>query len=81
MNSAEIIKLKKLACKARSGAIIGTYNAKSGHPGGSLSAADIFTYLYFKEMNVDSSDPKTLTETASSYPKVMPAPAFTPCSP
>lgn len=58
MNSAEIIKLKKLACKARSGAIIGTYNAKSGHPGGSLSAADIFTYLYFKEMNVDSSDPK-----------------------
>lgn len=58
MNSAEIIKLKKLACKARSGAIIGTYNAKSGHPGGSLSAADIFTYLYFKEMNVDSGNPK-----------------------
>lgn len=57
MNSAEIIKLKKLACKARTGAIIGTYNAKSGHPGGSLSAADIFTYLYFKEMNVDSSNP------------------------
>lgn len=59
MNSAEIIKLKKLACKARSGAIIGTYNAKSGHPGGSLSAADIFTYLYFKEMNVDSGNPKS----------------------
>ena len=58
MNSAEIIKLKKLACKARSGAIIGTYNAKSGHPGGSLSAADTFTYLYFKEMNVDSGNPK-----------------------
>ena len=40
------------------GAIIGTYNAKSGHPGGSLSAADVLTYLYFKEMNVDPSNPK-----------------------
>lgn len=58
MNSAEILELKKLACKARMGAITGTYHAKSGHPGGSLSAADIFTYLYFKEMNVDSSNPK-----------------------
>ncbi|MCQ4021781.1 MULTISPECIES: transketolase [unclassified Ruminococcus] len=58
MNSAEILELKKLACKARMGAIIGTYNAKSGHPGGSLSAADIFTYLYFKEMNVDPENPK-----------------------
>ncbi|MGN1113384.1 MAG: transketolase [Acutalibacteraceae bacterium] len=58
MNSAEILELKKLACKARMGAIIGTYNAKSGHPGGSLSAADIFTYLYFKEMSVDPENPK-----------------------
>lgn len=58
MNSAEILELKKLACKARMGAIIGTYNAKSGHPGGSLSAADIFTYLYFKEMRVDPENPK-----------------------
>ena len=39
------------------GAILGTYHAKSGHPGGSLSAADIFTYLYFKEMNVDPKNP------------------------
>ena len=46
-------QLKILAAKARLGAIIGTYHAKSGHPGGSLSAADIFTYLYFREMNVD----------------------------
>lgn len=58
MNSTEILELKKLACKARMGAIIGTYNAKSGHPGGSLSAADIFTYLYFKEMKADAKDPK-----------------------
>ena len=40
------------------GAIIGTFNAKSGHPGGSLSAADIYTYLYYKEMNVDPANPK-----------------------
>lgn len=57
MNQAEKKKLKILACKARMGAIIGTFNGKSGHPGGSLSAADVFTYLYFKEMNVDPSRP------------------------
>ena len=49
--------LEILALKARMGAIIGTFNAKSGHPGGSLSAADVFTYLYFKEMNIDPSNP------------------------
>ena len=42
----------------RLGILEGVYNAKSGHPGGSLSAADIFTYLYFKEMNIDPKDPK-----------------------
>ncbi len=57
MNQAEKKNLKILACKARMGAIIGTFNGKSGHPGGSLSAADVFTYLYFKEMNVDPSRP------------------------
>ena len=50
MNSSEITQLKILAAKARLGAVIGTFHGKSGHPGGSLSAADIFTYLYFKEM-------------------------------
>ena len=39
------------------GAVLGTYHAKSGHPGGSLSAADIFTYLYFREMKVDPENP------------------------
>ncbi len=58
MNSTEVNALKKISCKARMGAIIGTYHAKSGHPGGSLSAADIYTYLYFKQMNVDASNPK-----------------------
>ena len=58
MNSSEITQLKILAAKARLGAVIGTFHGKSGHPGGSLSAADIFTYLYFKEMNVDPANPK-----------------------
>ena len=58
MDSSEIKQLRVLANKARMGAILGTYHAKSGHPGGSLSAADIFTYLYFKEMNVDPQDPQ-----------------------
>lgn len=57
MNSTDTNQLKILATKARRGAIVGTFHAKSGHPGGSLSAADIFTYLYFKEMNVDPSNP------------------------
>ena len=58
MQNTEKKELKILAAKARLGAIIGTFNAKSGHPGGSLSAADIMTYLYFKEMNVDPQNPK-----------------------
>ncbi len=57
MNNTEKLQLKTLAAKARLGAVIGTYHAKSGHPGGSLSAADIMTYLYFKEMNVDPANP------------------------
>lgn len=52
------LKLKKIANEVRKGVIIGTYHAKSGHPGGSLSAADIYTYLYFEEMNIDPEDPK-----------------------
>lgn len=57
MNSTDTNQMRILATKARRGAIVGTFNAKSGHPGGSLSAADIFTYLYFKEMNVDPENP------------------------
>ena len=58
MDSSEIRQLKILAAKARKGAILGTYHAKSGHPGGSLSATDIFTYLYYKEMRVDPENPQ-----------------------
>jgi len=58
MDNKERKNLQILACKVRIGAIEGVYNAKSGHPGGSLSAADLFTYLYFKEMKVDPKNPK-----------------------
>ncbi|HHV32303.1 transketolase [Caproiciproducens sp. LBM24188] len=58
MDTSEKKQLQILACKVRMGAIEGVFNAKSGHPGGSLSAADLFTYLYFKEMNIDPNNPK-----------------------
>ena len=56
----ELIKkqLQITSCKVRMGIIEGVYNAKSGHPGGSLSIADLLTYLYFNRMNVDPKDPK-----------------------
>ena len=50
--------LQATACKVRMGIIEGTFNAKSGHPGGSLSIAEILTYLYFKEMNIDPENPQ-----------------------
>ena len=52
------LELQKVANEVRKGIIISVHAAKAGHPGGSLSAADIFTYLYFEEMNVDPKDPK-----------------------
>ncbi|MBQ9168294.1 MAG: transketolase [Oscillospiraceae bacterium] len=58
MTSSEKKQLKITACKVRMGIIEGTHAAKAGHPGGSLSAADVFTYLYFKELNVDPKNPK-----------------------
>ena len=51
-------QLMAIACKVRMGIIEGTHSAKAGHPGGSLSAAELFTYLYFKELNVDPAQPK-----------------------
>ena len=50
-------ELAKIACNVRMGIIEGTFNAKSGHPGGSLSITEILTYLYFKEMNIDAQNP------------------------
>ncbi len=55
MNKSE---LQKMAVEVRKGIVTGVHSAKSGHPGGSLSAADIFTYLYFEEMNIDPENPK-----------------------
>ena len=52
------LMLQKMANEVRKGIIIGTHAAKAGHPGGSLSAAELFTYLYFEEMNIDPADPK-----------------------
>ncbi len=51
-------QLQITACKVRMGILTGTHSAKAGHPGGSLSAADLFTYLYFQELNVDPANPK-----------------------
>ena len=52
------LELKKTANEVRKGIVTAVHSAKSGHPGGSLSAADILTYLYFEEMNVDPKNPK-----------------------
>ena len=57
MNASELKQLKVTAAKVRLGIIEGVFAAKSGHPGGSLSAAEIFTYLYFKEMRIDPKKP------------------------
>ncbi|MBO5302732.1 MAG: transketolase [Lachnospiraceae bacterium] len=52
------LELQKTAVEVRKGIVSSVHSAKAGHPGGSLSAADIFTYLYFEEMNIDPKDPK-----------------------
>ena len=51
------LELQKIANEVRKSIVTAVHSAKSGHPGGSLSAADIFTYLYFEEMNIDPADP------------------------
>ena len=58
MDTASKRALEIFALKIRMGIIEGTYNAKAGHPGGSLSAADVFAYLYEKEMRYDAKNPK-----------------------
>ena len=58
MNKSRELELKRIANDVRFGIIEGVYNAGCGHPGGSLSIADILTYLYFEEMNIDPKDPK-----------------------
>ena len=52
------LELQKTANEIRKGIVTAVHSAKSGHPGGSLSAADILTYLYFEELNIDPENPK-----------------------
>ena len=54
----EKLELQKIANEVRKDIVTALHSAKAGHPGGSLSAADVFTYLYFEEMNIDPADPK-----------------------
>ena len=58
MTPSEKKQLMVMACKVRIGVIEGTHAARAGHPGGSLSAADLFAYLYFKELNIDPARPR-----------------------
>ena len=57
MTKQEVLQLKMTATRVRMGIIEATHGARSGHPGGSLSAADVLTYLYFREMNIDPQNP------------------------
>ena len=58
MNAEKKLELQKTACRVRMDIIEGVYSAKAGHPGGSLSIADIVTYLYLEHMNIDPKEPK-----------------------
>ena len=58
MNTDKKTMLEEKAKEVRRGIVTAVHSAKSGHPGGSLSAADILTYLYFEEMNIDPQEPK-----------------------
>ncbi|MBQ9898278.1 MAG: transketolase [Ruminococcus sp.] len=69
-------RLQAAACKVRMGVIEGTYNAKSGHPGGSLSIADTLTYLYFNKMNVDPKSPDSADRDRLVLSKGHTAPAL-----
>lgn len=65
------LELQKMANEVRKGIVTSVHSAKAGHPGGSLSAADMFTYLYFEEMNIDQRIRKWKTETVSFYQRVI----------
>ncbi len=69
-------ELMKAANEVRKGIVTATYHAKSGHPGGSLSAADLYTYLYFEEMNIDPKDPKKADRDRFVLSKGHTAPGF-----
>ena len=66
MNKSELMKT---ANEIRKSIVTAVHAAKSGHPGGSLSAADIYTYLYFEELNIDPKDPKKADRDRFVFPK------------
>ena len=76
MTPEELKALRITACKVRMGIIEGVFHAKSGHPGGSLSAADVLTYLYFKRMRVDPADPRWMERDRLVLSKGHAAPAL-----
>ena len=76
MNASKLQELTGIARDVRVGIIEGTYHARSGHPGGSLSIADILTYLYFEEMNIDPQNPKMPTRDRFVLSKGHTAPAL-----
>ncbi len=72
----DIEELEEIARRVRIGIIEGVYNAKSGHPGGSLSIADILTVLYFNQMNIDENEPKARSRDRLVLSKGHVAPAL-----
>lgn len=79
MESVTKKQLKIKACKVRMGIVEGVFNAKSGHPGGSLSVADIMTYLYFNEMRIDPKNPADENRDRFVLSKGHTAPALYAC--
>ena len=65
MTDKEKKQLQITACRVRMGVLTATHEAKASHPGGSLSAADVFTYLYFRELNID---PQNSNDAGNSAP-------------
>ena len=76
MKITDIEELEEIARRVRIGIIEGVYNAKSGHPGGSLSIADILTVLYFNQMNIDEKEPKAKSRDRLVLSKGHVAPAL-----
>lgn len=76
MKITDVNELEKIANNVRIGIIEGTYNAKSGHPGGSLSIADVLTVLYFNQMNVNENEPNAKTRDRLVLSKGHVAPAL-----
>ena len=70
------VLLQKRALEVRKGILTSVHSAKAGHPGGSLSAADVLTYLYFEKMNIDPADPKKTDRDRLVLSKGHAAPAW-----